>query len=111
MKVITRLRAHPGEPIPWGELTTFPLLVFAMGFFCGTVVCSLRGLYRRLGPLGNAITGMVVILVFFLSCMLFFAPAMLRGETPGRGCMLLLATVVGLILEAWIGHDLRRDLG
>jgi len=107
VKVNARLRAHPGEPIPWGELTALPLLVFAMGFLCGTIVWALRGLSRRFGLLGDALTGMIVMHVFFLTCMFLFAPAMLRGETPGRGGMLLLGTVVGLILGAWIGHDLR----
>jgi hypothetical protein len=52
---------HPGEQVPWGELTTLPVLVFGMGFLCGTIVWTLRALPLRLGPLGDGLTGMVVV--------------------------------------------------
>ena len=100
---------HPGESVPWRELLTLPIVVFGMGFLCGTLVWALRGLSRRFGLVGDALTGLIVMLVFFLCCMFLFAPAMLHGERSGRGPMLLLGTLVGLG-GAWIGHDLRGDL-
>jgi hypothetical protein len=110
IKLVQYWRRHGDAHVSWTELVLFPLLIFGMGFLCGTVVWALQGLPRRLGPLGDAITGLVVMVVFFLCCMLIFDPAMLQGRSPGRGFMLMLGSVVGLVLGAWVGRDLRREL-
>jgi len=108
-KIAAYLFQHKSEPIAWGELIGFPFLIFGMGFLCGSVVWALQGLSRRLGLLGDAITGLVVMNVFFLSCMLIFDRAMLQGNAPGREAMLVLGSVAGLVLGGWIGRDLRRE--
>ena len=71
-----------------------------MGSLCGPVIWGLKALPRRLGPVGGAITGLVVMNAFFLCCMIIFDPAMLLGTAPGRGAMLVLAIGAGALLGA-----------
>ena len=99
------------NPFPGPSLLGFPVFIFGLGFVCGSVVWALQGLPRRLGPLGDAITGWLVMIVFFVCCMLVFDRPMLLGKAPGREPMLLLGSVVGLVLGVWVGSDLRRELG
>src|SRR5688500_6819119 len=76
IRAIVTGRAHD---IDWGEAGGFAVAIFVMGSICGLVVWMGRGLHRRIGMLGDAIVGVLVMLLFFVSCMLLFAPEML-GE-------------------------------
>ena len=94
----------------WGEAVGFGAAIFGMGFLCGVIVWAGKGLYQRLGLAGDAIVGLVVMVVFFVACMLLFEPAMLgAGFWSGGAPMLGMAVVGGLIGGAWIGRDLRKD--
>jgi hypothetical protein len=82
-----------------------------MGFLCGVIVWAGRGLYGWFGMAGDAIVGLVVMVVFFVSCMLLFDPAMLGASFLSGGApMLGLAVVIGLIAGPWLGRDLRKEL-
>jgi hypothetical protein len=92
------------------EAVGFAAAIFAMGFVCGVVVWAGRGLYERIGMAGDAIVGLVVMVVFFLSCMLLFDPALLGPKLSSGGVpMLGLAVVLGLFGGAWIGRDVRKE--
>jgi hypothetical protein len=92
----------------WVEAAGFVASLFGMGFLCGTIVWAGRGLYRRLGMVGDAIVGVAVMLAFFFSCMLLFAREMLGAKFWSGGVpMFGLAIVVGLIGGAWTGRDIR----
>jgi len=98
---------RPGE---WDATAAVaPLLTFGMGFICGSLAGLLRGLSRRMGLFGDAMIGAVVADAYFLCCMFCFCPQMLTGEEPGRGQMLLGATLLGMICGPWFGRDFRRD--
>ena len=56
------------------EAIGFFALMFAMGFLCGVVAWAGRGLYDRIGMAGDSIVGVAVAVVFFLACMIAFAP-------------------------------------
>ncbi|MFI5460005.1 MAG: hypothetical protein ACHRXM_31685 [Isosphaerales bacterium] len=104
------VRGAAGEAV-WGEAAGFAAAIFAMGFACGVVVWAGRGLYQRLGMAGDAIVGLAVMVVFFVSCMLLFEPAMLGAKFSSGGApMLGLAVILGLIGGAWIGRDVRREI-
>jgi len=111
IKVIRAVvRGLAGEA-EWGEAAAFAVAIFAMGFACGVVVWAGKGLYRRLGMAGDAIVGLAVMVVFFLSCMFLFEPALLGARFGSGGApMLGLAVVLGLIGGAWIGRDVRKEL-
>jgi hypothetical protein len=94
----------------WGEAAGFAAMIFAMGFVCGLVAWAGQGLSRRFGAAGDALVGVAVMVVFFLGCMLVFAPEMFGPRFASGGVpMLGLAVVAGLILGVWIGRDLRRE--
>jgi hypothetical protein len=80
-----------------------------MGFVCGVVAWTGRGLYDRIGMAGDAIVGVAVMVVFFLACMIAFEPALLGSKFRVGGLpMLGLAIVVGAICGPWFGRDLRK---
>lgn len=102
-----------GTAIPggWREAAGLIALMFAMGFVCGVVAWAGQGLSRRLGLAGDALIGVAVMVVFFLGCMVVFDPEMLGPRFATGGIpMFGLAVVAGLILGAWIGHDLRKEI-
>ena len=95
--------------IEWSEAAGFAAVIFGMGFLCGVIVWAGKGLYRRIGWVGDAIVGMVVMVVFFLSCMLLFEPELLGAKFFVGGLpMLGLAVPLGFIGGAWTGRDIRK---
>ena len=59
---------------------------------------------------GDAIVGMVVMVVFFLSCMLLFDQELLEKKLWSGGLpMLVLGAFAGLVGGAWTGRDLRKQ--
>jgi hypothetical protein len=87
----------------------FLVLMFAMGFLCGVVAWVGRGLYDRIGFVGDSIVGMAVMVVFFLSCMFVFAPDLLGSRFGVGGLpMLALALIVGAICGPCFARDLRK---
>ncbi|HEX4612737.1 MAG TPA: hypothetical protein VH092_31370 [Urbifossiella sp.] len=111
--VIKFIRAVRGGDTPdadWGELPGFAAALFGMGFLCGVIVWAGRGLYQKIGMVGDAIVGLAVMVVFFISCMLVFEPGLLREKfATGGAPMLGLAAVAGPFAGVWIGRDLRKD--
>ena len=90
------------------EAIGFFALMFAMGFLCGVVVWAGRGLYHRIGMAGDSIVGVAVMVVFFLACMIAFAPDLLGPKFRNGGLpMLGLAVVLGAICGPWFGRDCR----
>lgn len=103
------IRGATGEA-DWIEATGFAVAIFAIGFVCGVIVWAGRGLSRRFGLVGDAVIGMVVMVVFFLACMLLSEPELLQEKLWYGGLpMLGLAVVLGLVGGAWIGRDLRKQ--
>jgi len=97
--------------VDWGAALPFALAIFAMGSICGLVVWMGRGLHRRIGIAGDAIVGVTVMLLFFVSCMLLFDPAMLVEKFRSGGLFMLgFAFVIGLIAGPWIAHDVRKEI-
>ena len=112
VKVLKAVVAGTTDQAEWREAAGFAAVIFGMGFLCGVIVWAGRGLYRWLGMAGDAVVGLAVMVAFFLSCMLLFAPEMLGAKFSHSGApMLGLAVVIGLIGGAWIGRDLRRWAG
>ena len=92
-----------------GEAIGFFVLVFAMGFVCGVVAWDGRGLNDRIGMAGDAIVGVAVMIVFFLACMITFAPELFVPRFRVGGLRMLgLAIVVGAICGPWFAGDLRQ---
>lgn len=91
-----------------GEVASFCTTIFGMGFLCGIVVWASRGISRRFGPAGDAAVGLIVIEVFFVSCMLLFDPALLGSKFRQGGLpMLGFAVPLGLFGGWYIGRDFR----
>ncbi len=91
------------------EAIGFFALMFAMGFLCGVVAWAGRGLYDRIGMAGDSIVGVAVAVVFFLACMIAFAPDLLGPKFRNGGLpMLGLAVVLGAICGPWFARDLRK---
>jgi hypothetical protein len=89
----------------------FAAAVFGMGFICGVVGWAGRGLHSRIGWVGDSLAGLAVMLVFFLCCMIMFAPEMLGSNFISGGLpMFGFAALVGLICGPWFARDLRKDL-
>lgn len=109
IKVIRAIVRGVADETALTEFGNFAAAFFVMGFVCGVVVWAGRGLSRRLGAIGDAVVGLVVMQVFFVSCMLLFEPAMLgqKFEHGGRP-MLLFAVPLGLFAEWHIGQAIRR---
>jgi hypothetical protein len=109
IKVIRVLGGTAGEAT-WGETVGFAAAIFGMGFVSGVIVWAGRGLYHRIGMAGDAIVGLVVMVVFFTSCMLISEPELLGPKFPTGGApMLALGAVIGLIAGAWVGRDWRKE--
>ncbi len=107
VRAVVRGEVDVGE---LSEAAWFAAAIFGMGFLCGVIAWIGRGLHQQLGMAGDAVVGVAVMLVFFVSCMLLFAPEMLGAKFSSGGApMLGLAVVVGLIGGAWIGRDLRKE--
>ena len=90
----------------WSQAFGFAVAIFAMGFLCGVVVWAGRWISRRFGLFGDAIVGMVVMLVFFTACMLLFDPDRLG---PRGLPMYVFGALLGLIGGVWVGRDLRKE--
>ena len=83
--------------------------MFAMGFLCGLVAWTGRGLYDRIGMAGDSIVGIAVAVVFFLACMIAFAPDLLGAKFRNGGLpMLGLAIVAGAICGPWFARGLAQ---
>jgi len=108
-KVVGALFEGVKHPVAWQDAAIFALEIAAMGFACGVVVRAGSGLHERLGRLGDAIVGAVVMIAFFAMCMLLFDPALLGPRfTSGGLHMFGLAIVFGAIGGAWVAHDVRK---
>jgi hypothetical protein len=110
IKFIRAVRGGDSPDADRGELPGFAAALFGMGFLCGVIVWAGRGLYQKVGVIGDAVVGLVVMVVFFISCMSVFDPKML-GENfaTGGAPMLGFAAVLGPFAGVWIGRDLRKD--
>jgi hypothetical protein len=103
------LQLMRGQEVRWGEIPGFVGLLLLMGFACGITAWIGRLLTSRLGRLGDALTGMLVMDVFFLICMMFFMrESLMRFDSHAR-IMLALGTAVGLVLGVCIGRDMRKE--
>lgn len=110
IKLFRAIRGGTDPDVDWGELPGFAATLFGMGFLCGVIVWAGRGLYRRIGLAGDAIVGLVVMVVFFISCAVVFEPSWLGDKfSTGGAPMFGFAAVLGLILGPWIGRDLRKE--
>jgi hypothetical protein len=108
-KVVHALFDGVKHPVAWSEAAIFALAIAVMGFACGVVVWAGSGLHERLGRLGDAIVGAVVMVAFFTMCMLLFDPALLGPRFASGGLpMFGLAIVFGAIGGAWVAHDVRK---
>jgi len=88
----------------------FAAAIFGMGFLSGLIVWAGRGLYTHIGIVGDAIIGLAVMEVFFLSCMFIFRPEMLGSKFTNVGLpMLIIAAVTGPICGVWFGRDFRKE--
>lgn len=95
----------------FGEIAGFAAAIFGMGFVCGVVVWAGRSLSRRLGPVGDALVGMIVMVVFFFSCMLLFDPELLGAKLRQGGLpMLGFGAVAGLFAGWYVGREFRPRL-
>ena len=109
VRAFTRGAADQAAESGLAQALGFFFLMFAMGFICGVVAWAGRGLYDRIGMAGDAIVGVAVTLVFFLACMIAFAPDLLGPKFGSGGVpMLGLAVVVGAICGPWFARDLRK---
>jgi len=96
------------EAVDRGEAAGVAAFIFGSGFICGVVAWAGLGLSRRFGPAGDAVVGLVVMVVYFVSCMLWFEPEMLGSKFVQGGLpMLGLAVPFGLFLGWYIGRDFR----
>ena len=108
VKFIVHLVRFPADNIPWHEIPLVLLAVSAMGFVCGIVTWLLLPLSKKLGSIGDAIIGIIVIFTFFLFCMFLYDPSLLT-QAPNRGFpMFVMAIIVGAVLGVWCGRDIRR---
>ena len=110
--VFNALGAYVGGmdgPAPWTGIFGVVAATFGMGFLCGVVVWSGKGLHRRFGAVGDALIGMVVMLVFFACCMLLFAPELLGPKRDDGLLMLGVAAVAGAVGGIWFGHDIDEE--
>ena len=110
VKVVSTIPRFFKEDVPWSELPAFAASVFGMGFFCGVLVCALLPLSMKLGSLGDAILGILVMMFFFALCMLVFDPGLLFPD-PSRGSLLFgFAIVLGALAGYLTGRDLRKSV-
>lgn len=108
LKIILYIFRYPGTDIPWRDLPLFCLAIASMGFTCGVVGWFVWLLARRLGAIGDAMIGIVVMVFFFFLCMLIFDRSLLVPD-PSKGLpMWILAIVFGIMLGVWCGRDFRK---
>ena len=94
----------------WSEVSGVALAVFFMGFLCGVIAWSGKGLHKKFGAIGDALVGMAVFIAFFTCCMLLFAPELLGAKLHDGGLpMLGVAALAGVIAGIWFGHDLDDE--
>lgn len=92
----------------WAEAPVFFAAVFGMGFTGGLVAWAGRGLSRRFGPTGDAVTGAAVMVVFFLACIGLFDPDLLGPKFRTGGLPTLgLAVPLGMFGGWLVGQDFR----
>ena len=107
LKVVAYWVRYHAVDVPWRDVPFFLGAIPAMGFVGGVVVWLLLPLSRKLGAVGDALIGLVTMVVFFALCMFLFAPSLLMPN-PARGlAMWVLAIIVGSVLGAWCGRDIR----
>jgi hypothetical protein len=99
-----------GRTVPFGELLSVAIVVFFVGFLCGVIAWSGRGLHQRLGAVGDALVGAAVMVAFFICCMFLFAPELLGAKLHDGGLLMLgIAALAGVIGGIWFGHDLDDE--
>lgn len=97
-------------PMPWAETSGVVAATFGMGFLCGVIVWSGKGLHTRFGSIGDALVGMAAMLAFFACCMLLFAPELFGPKFRDDGLLMLgVATLAGAIGGIWFGHDIDEE--
>lgn len=106
--IIKRCGRFPQNDVPWFELPCFIVGILAIGFGLGLVVWLMLPFSRRFGEIGDAFVGIVVMVLFFLMCMIAFDPSLITPD-PSRGLpMFGLAVVVGTFLGVSVGKDIRK---
>lgn len=108
LKIIAYIFRYPGTDVPWHELPLFFLGIVGMGFSCGVVGWFVWLLARRLGAIGDAMIGIVVMVFFFFLCMAVFDRSLLVPDPSKSLPMWIMAIVAGSILGVWCGRDLRK---
>ena len=94
---------------PMSELFRDAAIMLSIGFVCGFVACAVTGLHR-FGMAGDAVAGVVVMVLFFTMCMLVFDPALLfQRFRAGALPMYAMGTVLGAVAGAWFGRDFRKE--
>ncbi|MDR7070962.1 CHASE2 domain-containing sensor protein [Pseudoxanthomonas japonensis] len=94
----------------WTDVFGVALTVFFMGFLCGVVAWSGKGLHQRLGAIGDALVGAAVMVAFFTCCILLFSPELLGAKFVDTGLLVLgIAVLMGAIGGVWFGHDLDNE--
>jgi hypothetical protein len=109
VNVVKALIGGIADAVGWSGTVGVVVATFGMGFVCGVIAWSGKGLHRRLGAVGDALVGMAVMLAFFTCCMLLFAPELLGAKLRDGGLMLGVAAVAGAIAGIWFGHDLDDE--
>ncbi len=94
---------------PWHELPLFTAQVIAIGFVCGLAVWAVQPLWRNFGTLGDVVTGIIVLDVMFVCCMLIFDPDMLFKRHDQAAFMFLLGSAAGAFGGYIMGKDIRKD--
>ena len=109
IKLIRALAGGRRGEADWSEAAGFAVEIFAMGFLCGVIVWLGNGLHYRFGLIGDALLGLVVMIVFFICCMYLFDPMMLGANfIPDGVFMLGFAVIAGLFGGVLIGRDIRK---
>lgn len=82
----------------------------AMGIACGLIAWAGQALARRVGWIGDAIVGVVVMVAFFAMCMWLFDREMLTTKFYDGGLpMFVFAAVLGAVAGPITARDLRRE--
>jgi hypothetical protein len=105
VKILKSVNKLLDNNISWSEMLVLGIRIPMAGFLCGLVVWLILPLSKALGVVGDAIVGMVTIIVFFFLCMFDYDPSLLSS----RGLpMFGLAVIIGAVLGIWVGRDLRK---
>jgi hypothetical protein len=109
VKLLVAIMASAAEEARMADAVAFFALMFAMGFVCGLVAWAGRGLYARIGMLGDSVVGVAVMVVFFTACMIVFDPDLLGPKFREGGVpMFVLAMITGAICGPWFARDFRK---